>query len=115
MNQLEVEIAELQFSAYGGRMNEVSESSLPFPHRAGNLYQIEYLVIWSDENSQTSERNISWIRRLHSYMTPYVSKNPSEAYVNYRDLDIRINKLAGNTSYKQASIWGRKYFKNNLI
>jgi hypothetical protein len=48
-------------------------------------------------------------------MTPYVSKNPSEAYVNYRDLDIRINKLAGNTSYKQASIWGRKYFKNNLI
>jgi hypothetical protein len=35
MNQLEVEIAELQFSAYGGRMNEVSESSLPFPHRAG--------------------------------------------------------------------------------
>jgi hypothetical protein len=34
MNQLEVEIAEL-FSAYGGRMNEVSESSLPFPHRAG--------------------------------------------------------------------------------
>jgi hypothetical protein len=114
MNQLEVEIAELQFSAYGGRMNEVSESSLPFPHRAGNLYQIEYLVIWSDENSQTSERNISWIRRLHSYMTPYVSKNPSEAYVNYRDLDIRINKLAGNTSYKQASIWGRKYFKNNF-
>jgi hypothetical protein len=114
MNQLEVEIAELQFSAYGGRMNEVSESILPFPHRAGNLYQIEYLVIWSDENSQTSERNISWIRRLHSYMTPYVSKNPREAYVNYRDLDIRINKLAGNTSYKQASIWGRKYFKNKL-
>jgi hypothetical protein len=34
MNQLEVEIAEL-FSANGGRMNEVSESSLPFPHRAG--------------------------------------------------------------------------------
>ena len=79
-----------------------------------NLYQMEYLVFWSDENSQTSERNISWIRRLHSYMTPYVSKNPREAYVNYRDLDIRINKLAGNTSYKQASIWGRKYFKNKL-
>jgi hypothetical protein len=57
MNQLEVEIAEL-FSAYGGRMNEASESSLPFPHRAGNLYQIEYLVIWSDGNSQTSERYI---------------------------------------------------------
>jgi len=36
MNQLEVEIAELQFSAYGGRMNEVSESSLPFPHKVVN-------------------------------------------------------------------------------
>ncbi|KAJ6967109.1 hypothetical protein NC652_004615 [Populus alba x Populus x berolinensis] len=106
MNQLEVEIAELQFSAYGGRMNEVSESSLPFPHRAGNLYQIEYLVIWSDENSQTSEQYISWIRRLHSYMTPYVSKNPREAYVNYRDIDIRINKLASytpiNSSYSSV-------------
>jgi len=44
----------------------------------------------------------------------FQKKNPREAYVNYRDLDIRINKLAGNTSYKQASIWGRKYFKNNF-
>jgi FAD/FMN-containing dehydrogenase len=44
----------------------------------------------------------------------FKKKNPREAYVNYRDLDIRINKLAGNTSYKQASIWGRKYFKNNF-
>jgi len=79
MYQLEVEIAEL-FSAYGGRMNEASESSLPFPHRAGNLYQIEYLVIWSDGNSQTSERYISWIRRLHSYMTPYVSKKTLEKH-----------------------------------
>ena len=105
MNQLEVEIAELQFSAYGGRMNEVSESSLPFPHRARNLYQNEYLVIWSDENSQTSERYISWIRRLHSYMTPYVSKNPREAYMNYRDLDIRINKLARLVRVKTLIGW----------
>jgi FAD/FMN-containing dehydrogenase len=47
-------------------------------------------------------------------MTPYVSKNPRQVYVNYRDLDLGINKLDGNTSYKQASIWGRKYFKNNF-
>ncbi|KAJ6894821.1 hypothetical protein NC652_028541 [Populus alba x Populus x berolinensis] len=97
------EIALLQFTAYGGKMDEISESSLPFPHRAGIIFQIEYAV-----------RYISWIRRLLDYMTPYVSKNPRQVYVNYRDLDLGINNLDGNTSYKQASIWGRKYFKKNF-
>lgn len=47
-------------------------------------------------------------------MTPYVSNNPREAYINYRDLDIGKNKKFGNTSYEQATIWGTKYFKNNF-
>jgi hypothetical protein len=114
MDQLEVQISELQFTAYGGKMDEISESSLPFPHRAGIIYQIEYAVLWEEESSEASQRYISWIRRLLNYMTPYVSKNPRQVYVNYRDLDLGINKLDGNTSYKQASIWGRKYFKNNF-
>ena len=29
---------------YGGEMNEVSESSIQFPHRAGDLYKIIHLV-----------------------------------------------------------------------
>ncbi|KAL2494265.1 FAD-binding Berberine family protein [Forsythia ovata] len=107
----EAEKAELVFIPYGGRMDEISESAIPFPHRAGNLYKINYSVYWDEE--EASERYLSWIRRLYSYMAPYVSKFPRSAYVNYRDLDIGVNNK-GNTSYAQASIWGLKYFKINF-
>ncbi|KAJ4704464.1 cannabidiolic acid synthase-like [Melia azedarach] len=100
---------------YGGKMSQISESEIPFPHRAGNIYQVMYYVYWDEEEETegASQRYIDWIRRLYSYTTPYVSKNPREAYVNYRDLDIGSNN-EGYTSVKQASIWGRKYFKNNF-
>ncbi|KAL2494192.1 FAD-binding Berberine family protein [Forsythia ovata] len=107
----EAEEAQMLFVPYGGRMDEVSESAIPFPHRAGNLYHIHYIVYWDEEVA--SERYINWIRRLYSYMAPYVSKFPRAAYINYRDLDIGVNNK-GHTSYAQASIWGRKYFNNNF-
>ncbi|XP_038690620.1 berberine bridge enzyme-like 8 [Tripterygium wilfordii] len=106
--------AVLLLSPYGGRMSEISESSTPFPHRAGNLYKIQPYVRWQEEGSEASQKYISWIRRLYSYMAPYVSKHPREAYVNYRDLDIGTNNKGKCTSYKQAKIWGQKYFKNNF-
>ena len=37
-------------------------------------------------------------------MAPYVSKFPKAAYLNYKDLDLGVNKLKGNTSYAEASI-----------
>ena len=46
-------------------------------------------------------------------MTPYVSKFPREAYVNYRDLDLGMNKK-NSTSYIQATAWGNMYFKDNF-
>jgi FAD/FMN-containing dehydrogenase len=113
LDQVDAESAELQFTAYGGKMNEIAESSTPFPHRAGTLYQIHYAISWDEEGIEAYAKYISWIRRLYSYMAPYVSKNPRQAYVNYRDLDLGVNNL-GNTSYRQASIWGTKYFKNNF-
>lgn len=111
--QLEVGSGQLIFSPYGGRMSEISESSIPFPHRAGNLYKIQHLAYWDEEGIKESKRHISWIRGLYRFLAPYVSKNPRLAYINYRDLDIGMNNL-GNTSYKQASIWGIKYFKINF-
>ena len=107
-----MEVSAMTFIPYGGKMNKISESSIPFPHRAGNLYKIIHTVAWSEETA--SERHLAWIRRLYSYMTSYVSQKPREAYVNYRDLDIGMNNPKGSTSYGQASIWGRKYFKNNF-
>ncbi|XVE64194.1 hypothetical protein DITRI_Ditri07aG0082100 [Diplodiscus trichospermus] len=98
---------------YGGKMAEISETEIPFPHRAGNMYKIMYSISRAEGGNLEFQRPLSWIRRLYRLMTPYVSKSPREAYVNYRDLDIGVNNK-GNTSYTQASIWGFKYFKNNF-
>jgi hypothetical protein len=50
---------------------------------------------------------------VYRYMKPYVSMFPRQAYVNYRDLDLGINKET-NTSFPEASVWGTKYFKDNF-
>ncbi|XP_027347131.1 tetrahydrocannabinolic acid synthase-like [Abrus precatorius] len=98
---------------FGGIMDKISESEIPFPHRSGNLYVIQYAVHWQQEGEEIAQRHIGWVRRLYSYMETFVSKSPRAAYANYRDLDIGVNNI-GYTSYKQASIWGFKYFKNNF-
>ncbi|KAH1050176.1 hypothetical protein GLYMA_08G079900v4 [Glycine max] len=110
----EAQAAFVQFSPYGGRMYEISESEIPFPHRSGNLFHIQYGVYWKGEGNEEAQKHINWIRRMYSYMEPYVSKSPRAAYFNYRDLDIGANNNNGYTSYDQASVWGLKYFLNNF-
>ncbi|XVF04142.1 hypothetical protein REPUB_Repub05bG0056500 [Reevesia pubescens] len=114
LSEEEAEDSSVTFIAFGGIMNEIPEDAVPYPHRAGNLLDILYNVGWQEQDNINSKRYLSFTRRLYSYMSPYVSKSPREAYVNYRDLDIGTNNIKGNTSYAQASIWGRKYFKNNF-
>ena len=89
-----------------------SESSIPFPHRKGILFKIQYLTVWQTP-SEDASKHIDWIRKLYNYMAPYVSMFPRQAYVNYRDLDLGMNQKR-NTSVKEASVWGTKYFKNNF-
>ncbi|KAL1805469.1 hypothetical protein ACET3Z_028537 [Daucus carota] len=98
------------FTSYGGKMAEISESAIPFPHRAGTLYMM-YMRVRTDGDTMDS---MKWIRGLYKYLTPYVTSSPKTAYVNYNDLDLGVNNLQGTTSYKQASKWGKKYFKNNF-
>ncbi|KAK4254772.1 hypothetical protein QN277_010103 [Acacia crassicarpa] len=113
-DEQEAELGLMILNPYGGRMDEIAENEIPFPHRFGNLYKIQHLVYWLQEGEEAEERHIDWIRRLYTYMEPFVSKSPRAAYLNYRDLDIGVNNNIGYTSYEQASIWGSKYFKNNF-
>ncbi|KAI3891544.1 hypothetical protein MKX03_033091 [Papaver bracteatum] len=100
------------FTPYGGRMNEISESATPFPHRNGTLYMVMYVVIWNEQGVERSKAHITWMRNLYKYMAPYVSKSPRQAYVNYRDLDIGQSKN-GTASYQLGKTWGEKYFMGN--
>ena len=100
------------WNPYGGKMSQFSESDIAFPHRNGTLYKIQYVTSWQDGGENAAKR-IDWIRKLYSYMAPYVSKSPREAYVNYRDVDLGMNTRR-RTSYKQASNWGYRYFKGNF-
>ncbi|XP_026391413.1 berberine bridge enzyme-like 8 [Papaver somniferum] len=97
---------------YGGRMSEISESKIPYAHRGGNIFKIVYMGYWIREE-EPSEKYIDRVRRLYEYMTPYVSKSPREAYINYRDLDLGQNKN-GTTTYLEAKVWGEKYYKGNF-
>ncbi|KAH9321919.1 hypothetical protein KI387_016558 [Taxus chinensis] len=100
---------------YGGKMAEIESDSIPFPHRAGNLYDIQYLVAWYDDNSNEANY-IAWLRKLYAYMTPFVSNNPRAAYVNYTDLDLGTMSLFSNETSPVdiARKWGEKYFLRNF-
>ncbi|XP_022721262.1 berberine bridge enzyme-like 7 [Durio zibethinus] len=104
----------LEMSPYGGRMAEISESETPFPHRAGNLYKIEYGVYWTKGSIQATKHYVKWSRRLHAAMAPYVSSSPREAFLNYRDLDIGSNG-SNCTDFEVAEVYGAKYFKGNFL
>nr|XP_043608787.1 tetrahydrocannabinolic acid synthase-like [Erigeron canadensis] len=95
---------------FGGRNDEISETAIPFPHRAGVLYQFHQMVNFFDQESDStpvSLKRIQWIRSFNDLIAPYMSRNPREAYSNYNDLDLGFE--AG--SYEQASVWGERYWK----
>jgi len=100
------------WNPYGGLMSRIPESAIPFTHRNITLFKIQWLSLWQDPK-ENAEPHMNWIRSLYRYMGPYVLGHPREAYVNYRDLDLGMNKNK-NTSLVKASFWGSKYFKNNF-
>ncbi|KAK8938520.1 hypothetical protein KSP39_PZI011076 [Platanthera zijinensis] len=98
---------------FGGRMDEIGVTETPFPHRKGSLYGIQYIKTWEDPGVETARENIDRMRNLYKFMTPYVSRDPRAAYLNYRDLDLGRNANM-NASYSEASVWGEKYYKVNF-
>lgn len=110
---LEEDSPMMIWNPYGGMMGKISESDTPFPHRKGVVYKIQYLTLWQDGSKESAAKHTDWIRKLYNYMASYASMFPRQAYVNYRDLDLGMNKI-GNTSMIEASLWGTKYYKNNF-
>ncbi|CAN1249333.1 Berberine bridge enzyme-like 23 [Linum perenne] len=101
------------WNPFGGEMARIDKSATPFPHRKGTLFMIQYLTNWFD-GKVNEGKHVGWMNDLYKYMAPYVSKSPRGAYVNYRDLDLGMNKKGNTTSFVEASVWGRKYFKDNF-
>ncbi|KAG4990288.1 Berberine bridge enzyme-like 21 [Glycine soja] len=103
----------LVFNPYGGRMAEIPSDATPFPHRKGNLFKIQYSVNWFDPSVGAAKNFTNQAKKLYNYMTPFVSKNPRSAFLNYRDLDIGVNRF-GKNSFQEGEVYGAKYFNNNF-
>ncbi|OAY47190.1 berberine bridge enzyme-like 4 [Manihot esculenta] len=104
----------MQFNPYGGKMSEISESDTPFPHRAGYRFLIQYFTGWQEGDGIDTETQINLLRNMYDSMAPYVSKEPREAFQNYRDIDIGSNP-SNFTNFEKAEVYGSKYFKNNFF
>ncbi|KAE8658888.1 putative Reticuline oxidase precursor [Hibiscus syriacus] len=103
----------MNWNPYGGKMSQIPESDTPFPHRSGNLFLIQYVVYWTEEGSNVTNHNIDRVRYMHYQMSPFVSKMPREAFLNYRDNDIG-STASDRTNIGDALIYGPKYFKDNF-
>nr|GMD06297.1 reticuline oxidase-like protein [Ipomoea batatas] len=103
--------SELTLNPYGGKMGEITAGETPFPHRAGTLFKIQYAETWMKE--EAGDKYANNLRELHSLMTPYVSSEPREAFLNYRDIELGTNDN-GPRRYEEAKVYGHMYFKNNF-
>lgn len=101
---------------YGGIMENISSKSIAFPHRKGNLFAIQYLVAWKEEDNYKSSEYIDWIRGFYNSMAPFVSWGPRAAYINYMDFDLGVMGLVNaevDAVDQIARLWGEKYFLKN--
>ncbi|XP_062191026.1 berberine bridge enzyme-like D-2 [Phragmites australis] len=110
---------------YGGAMDRIGSTDLPFPHRKGNIHGIQYLIEWTTADDRNREEYMDWLRRFYDSMAAYVANNPRTAYINYMDLDLGTNNWSGhlhliespntnpNPEVEAARVWGERYFLSN--
>ncbi|XP_021741870.1 berberine bridge enzyme-like 14 [Chenopodium quinoa] len=88
----------MEWTPFGGRMDEIDESAVPFAHRKGNSFMIFYDLLWVEDGM--NEFYLNKAKELYDFMGQFASDSPREAVLNYVDLDI-------------GSSW-EKYFKGNF-
>ncbi|XP_010500000.1 PREDICTED: berberine bridge enzyme-like 4 [Camelina sativa] len=108
---LENENVTMAWNPYGGRMSEIPETETAFPHRAGKMFKIQYSSNWFVPGEAAARDCLSQTERVFDAMSPYVTKNPREAFLNYRDVDIGKSL---NSTYEEGKVYGVKYFKDNF-
>ncbi|KAI5659492.1 hypothetical protein M9H77_28285 [Catharanthus roseus] len=109
--------SSMEWTPFGGKMDEIPVSNIPFPHRVGTLFLVVHIASWNSPNTTFAQRSINWSRKLYETMGKYIPNtrsNPRGAYVNYRDFDLGTNNRHGYTSVEQARVWGAHYFKSNF-
>ncbi|KAE9613506.1 hypothetical protein Lal_00016155 [Lupinus albus] len=104
----------MQWNPYGGKMAQIPSSATPFPHRAGNLFKIQYFLLWTEDGDKADNQYLNISRSFYNLMTPYASMSPRETFLNYRDIDIGANHPSNITSMDKATIYGSKFFKDNF-
>ncbi|KAL0727421.1 hypothetical protein Bca4012_023514 [Brassica carinata] len=113
LQEPEAEHAQLIFTPFGGRMSEIGEYETPFPHREGNMYEIQYLNYWRG-GEEEKEKYMRWVERVYYEMSGFVARSPRGAYINLRDLDLGVYVGDKRSKYEEGKSWGVKYFKNNF-
>lgn len=111
---IELERPYMNFNPYGGKMHEIPATASPFPHRDGNLWKIQYVTNWNEEGVDAANYYIDLTRQLYDYLTPYVSKNPRQSFLAYRDLDLGTNSHNFETGYSEGRAYGINYFLENF-
>ncbi|CAM0955417.1 unnamed protein product [Alopecurus aequalis] len=101
----------IMLEPHGGFMDSVPTAATPYPHRNGVLYIIQYIVFWQGDGGVPT----TWLAKFYDFMGCYVSKNPRQAYVNFRDLDIGQNAAVDDDAgaFEGGKAWGERYFMSN--
>ncbi|KAL1205325.1 Berberine bridge enzyme-like 18 [Cardamine amara subsp. amara] len=112
LQEPEAELGQLIFTPFGGKMSEIADYETPFPHREGNIYEIQYLNYW--RRGEEKEKYMRWVERVYDEMSEFVARSPRGAYINLRDLDLGKYVGVRKSKYEEGKSWGVKYFKNNF-
>ncbi|MQM16416.1 hypothetical protein Taro_049373 [Colocasia esculenta] len=98
----------------GGILARIPETSIAFPHRKGNLFNIQYFMRWFETDAAVTQGHLDWMRMMYGFMAPYVSKYPRAAYLNYKDIDLGRSSEGPGAFAAASSSWGSQYYLGNF-